>query len=633
MDNLRNVVPETVPGITPADSQGEIFSHFRLDRELGRGYSSVVYQATDLTRRHGVALKVLTLTQALDAQRRRDLADRFRREAQAVSALSHPNIIAIYEVGEDDGGRQFIAMEHLRGETLRERLRRAGPMPTREAVSVAVQVADALHYAHGRGVIHRDVKPDNLFLAGGVEAVPKLMDFGIAHVLHEQALTQDGLIVGSPAYMSPEQINGSPLDARTDVFSLAVTLAEMVTGAKPFEAGNVPGVMQQILHHPPSLGGIKDRGLRRVLARALAKNPAGRYPDALAFAEALRQAAPAGVPVPTTATQVVSGLPLRDPRPLRGAFPAAAVGMGVLALGTLAALPLLTAPASSTVGAQPAASAPSVLPVPSAAASAFPGDGQQHEVFAAWRSGPPRLSRPEPVRAALPTSVRIVEAARPVRLASREVPTGQTTRVPVTALTIRPAAPSTPARPNLPARPNPPARPVSLPSAPRHPLPAAVYRPKPVRPHLPPVTFVPAAAPVVRIADSRQEMTRTARVRPEPATDAVMPRVETQARQTLPSPPPHARVLADASPRLLHRTAAVLPPTADAQSQSISIGVRLRVDENGNVTDADIVRSSGDPDLDSAALDAVGQWEYAPAIRDGRSVAGTTIEDVRFGSH
>ncbi len=622
MDNLRNVAPETVPGPAPAADQGETFSHFRLDRELGRGYSSVVYQATDLTRRRGVALKVLTLTQALDDQRRRDLADRFRREAQAVSALSHPNIIAIYEVGEDGGGRQFIAMEHLRGETLRERLRRAGPMPVREAVSVAVQVADALHYAHGRGVIHRDVKPDNLFLGGGDEAIPKLMDFGIAHVLHEQALTQDGLIVGSPAYMSPEQINGSPLDARTDVFSLAVTLVEMVTGSKPFEAGNVPGVMQQILHHAPALGGIKERGLRRVLARALAKNPAGRYPDALAFAGALRQAAPAGVPVPTTATQVVSDIPPRLLRSPRGAFPAAAVGMGVLALGTLAALPLLTAPAPPTAQAQP------VSPFYSSA-PAFTGGEQRHDVFAAWHAGPPR--RTEPLRAGRAAPVRIIETARPVRLASRRVAGGGAPRPLLPVPPNRPAPPSAPARPHSPNPPSPPTQPVLVPPAPRHPLLAGVSRPREARPYQPPVS-APAAAPIIRIAESRQEMTRPARMQPVPRTYTLPPRAETRPREIPASPPPRAEVPADASPRLLRRTAAVLPPTADAQWQNASIGVRLRVDENGQVTDADIVRSSGDPDLDAAALDAVGHWEYSPAIRGGRSVAGTAVEDVRFGA-
>jgi len=631
MDHLRNVAPETVPGIAPAAGLGETFSHFRLNGELGRGYSSVVYQATDLARRRGVALKVLTLTHALDGQRRQDLAERFRREAQAVSALSHPNIIAIYEAGEDGDGRQFIAMEHLRGETLRERLRRAGPMPVPEAVAVAVQVADALHYAHGRGVIHRDVKPDNIFLAGAgdAEATPKLMDFGIAHVLHEQGLTQDGLIVGSPAYMSPEQVNGGPLDARTDVFSLAVTLVEMMTGGKPFEAETVPGVMQKILHHPPSLGGVADRGLRRVLSRALARNPAGRYPDALLFAQALRQAAPAGVPILTTATQVVSDDARRASRPSRGAFPTAAALMGALALGTLAALPLLTTPPSPAVRAQAAAPAVAVASVPSAPASAFSRGERRHEIWAAWHPGPPRKPSRPVLRAGVPALARIAETPRPVRLASRQLGSQEVTASPP------PLAPALPARQNLLSRQNPTVRPnpPALPVAPRRPLLAAVPRLRSARPHLPPAAFAAASVPIIRIAESRQEMTHTARIPPAAvSTNADAPQAPPQARDIPPPPPPRARGLADSPPRLLHRALAPLPPDTDGQWRDAWVRLRLWVDEDGQVTDAEVIRSSGNLDLNSAALDAVGQWEYDPAIRNGQSVAGTVVEDVHFAS-
>ena len=345
MDNLRDSWPKTGTNAGADDETPVRLGPYRLGRELGRGFSSVVYEALDLERGRYVALKVLTFLPTLNEERRADLAERFAREARAVSALSHPNVVAIYDVGQASDGRQFIAMECLRGETLRLRLQREGPLPTPQAVAVAVRVADALHYAHGRGIIHRDVKPDNVFLCEGAAdgpVVPKLMDFGIAHVLSDRGrLTQDGTIVGSPAYMSPEQIHGHALDARTDVFSLAVMLTEMVSGAKPFEAETVPAVMQRILHHAPDLTGVPDPGLRRVLTRALSKSPNGRYPDAEAFAEALRQAVPLAGLSPTVATQFLGDAPRPRKFTLAGRLPsAAAVGLGGLALTILALLPV-----------------------------------------------------------------------------------------------------------------------------------------------------------------------------------------------------------------------------------------------------------------------------------------------------
>ena len=237
-------------------------------------------------------------------------------------------------------------MENLAGETLRCRLLRDAPLSIPQAAAIAIRIAEALHYAHGRGIIHRDVKPDNVFLADNPDdlaGTPKLMDFGIARVLSDQSQTQDGTIVGSPAYMSPEQINGLALDGRTDVFSLAVMLTEMVTGAKPFEAETIPAVMQKILRHAPNLRGVADRPLRRVLAKALAKNPKRRPRDAAAFADALRLAVPQAALAPSIVTQVIAEAapkpllrPWRLPSPLT-------LGLGSLALATLALLPILPA--------------------------------------------------------------------------------------------------------------------------------------------------------------------------------------------------------------------------------------------------------------------------------------------------
>lgn len=286
---------------------------YQIRRELGRGFSSIVYEALDTVRARTVALKVLTLGQALSDERRQDMAERFLREARAISALSHPNIVSIYEVGQAGDGRHFIAMELLAGESLRARLDREAPLGAEDAVPIALQVAEALEYAHARGIVHRDVKPDNIYVLP--DGRVKLMDFGVAHILSEGALTQTGTVVGSPAYMSPEQISGLPLSGGSDVFSLGVTLAEMLTGHKPFDAPSIPAVMNRILHRPPQVDGVQPRGLRKVVEKALAKVQASRYPNASAFAEALRRQGVSGSAGRLSTETIIMPSPLPRPRP------------------------------------------------------------------------------------------------------------------------------------------------------------------------------------------------------------------------------------------------------------------------------------------------------------------------------
>lgn len=601
MDNLRDISPQTgMESATErrmdmaADEEPLLVDHYRLVRELGRGFSSIVYEAADERRQRTVALKVLTFLSSLTEERRVDLAERFRREAQAVSTLSHPNIVAIYDVGQADDGRQYIAMECLPGETLRQCLRRVAPLSVPEAVAIAAPIADALHYAHGRGVIHRDIKPDNIFLAenAGLEAtpkMPKLMDFGIAHLLTDQGLTQDGTIVGSPAYMSPEQINGLALDARTDIFSLAVTLTEMVTGTKPFEGETIPAVMQQILRHAPDLRAVPDRRLARVLTRALSKNPAARYPDAAAFADALRQAAPLAAAAPSVATQIITGVPRISavksrPRPYARW---GAVGVGGLALAALAALPLANKrPVPSGTALTDSRSLPQhVSPAPSVRPALGTGS-RRRMISAVWHPAtrrPTRLAREgDSVRISEITPVRrhFSYYARPALYAS-------VTQPPKSPLA--PQKPASPARPSLPARPNPP-------------------------------TLAVAGTPVVRVAGVRQELTPVNQARPDtiPETDPATEEI----------PPPRPQERPDAPPRALH---CPMPDAlADLDSPSATVRLRLSVDENGDVTEATILTSSGSRELDDAALDAVGQWKYEPAVKNGRSAPGVVIEKVKF---
>jgi len=611
MDNLRDLSSQTGTDTGTAagmDLEHPRLSHYRLERELGRGFSSIVYEAADERRQRTVALKVLTFLQTLSEDRRVDLAERFRREAQAVSALSHPNIVAIYEVGQADDGRQYIAMECLPGETLRRRLHRSSPLSVPEAVAIAVRVADALHYAHGRGIIHRDIKPDNIFLAASTdsEATPKLMDFGIAHVLSDQGLTQDGTIVGSPAYMSPEQINGQPLDARTDIFSLAVTLTEMVTGAKPFEGDSIPAVMQQILRHTPDLRAVPDRRLSRVLAKALSKTPSARYPDAAAFAEALRQAAPLAAAAPSVATQIITEIPRRPAAAFVTRRPAwlGAVGLGGLALAALAALPLVTKRPPPALAAPPA-SQPSVRSHPAAthARLALSPGARRHEIAAAWHPAKPRSIHPahtaDMVRIAEVTPVHhhFFYYAHPARISS-------VTQPPKPPLAPQP--PAAPARPAFPAKPNPPAPAISA---------------RPDTSHM--TASADPVRPVVRVAGVRQELTPANK-----ATPGTIPETEpTPDAQTL-SPPPRAQSLADAPP---HPVRCPMPSALAAiDGPNSAIRLRLSVDEDGDVTEATILTSSGSRELDDAALDAVGHWKYDPAIKNGRSAPSVVIETVKF---
>ncbi|MCL6629381.1 MAG: protein kinase [Armatimonadetes bacterium] len=255
----------------------EILGKYRIVREIGRS-NDVVYEALDITINRRIALKELLLPPNLNAVQRRERVERFYREARAAGSLSHPNIVTIYEAGEFNG-RHFIAMEYLEGQSLRTILDIEGTLPPERVVEIAKQVCDALAYAHSKGVIHRDIKPDNIHVLPGGRSI-KITDFGIARIMEEPGITADGQVFGTPSYMSPEQIAGKPLDARTDIFSLGVMLYEMLTGRKPFTGDTVVtityNIMNQDVAYPPTI----PMHFERVLRRCLAKDPNLRYPSA-----------------------------------------------------------------------------------------------------------------------------------------------------------------------------------------------------------------------------------------------------------------------------------------------------------------------------------------------------------------
>ncbi|MDO8586309.1 MAG: serine/threonine-protein kinase [Armatimonadota bacterium] len=258
---------------------------YQILREIARS-NDIVYEAIDPGINRRVALKELCLPPNLTGAQKRERIERFYREAKAAGRLAHPNIVTIYDAGEQNG-RYYIAMEFLEGQDLQNAMQaRGGAMPVPEAVSIALAICDALAYAHQQGVVHRDIKPDNIqILPGGLV---KLTDFGIARLMSEPSITQDGQVFGTPSYMSPEQVAGKPLDHRTDIFSLGVVLFEMLAGRKPFTGDSVVTITYNIMNMDPALPPGVPPYLTQIIRGAMAKDPNQRYTTAAEMADDLR---------------------------------------------------------------------------------------------------------------------------------------------------------------------------------------------------------------------------------------------------------------------------------------------------------------------------------------------------------
>lgn len=261
---------------------------YRVLKELGRGAMGVVYLGKDPTIQRFVAIKTMRLDKIDADDKLQEIKTRFFREAESTGRLSHPNIVTIYDAGEEDH-LVYIAMELLQGSTLKEWSHTYNLMPVSKLIPILATVADAMDYAHRQGVVHRDIKPANIMLTA--DHVVKVMDFGIA-TMASSARTKTETVLGTPTYMSPEQIAGKKVDGRSDIYSLGIVMFELLTGHPPFKADNLSALLYAITHTPPlRLSAVRadlPPLIQDVLTRALQKDPVRRYRTGGEFAQALR---------------------------------------------------------------------------------------------------------------------------------------------------------------------------------------------------------------------------------------------------------------------------------------------------------------------------------------------------------
>jgi predicted Ser/Thr protein kinase len=295
-------------------SAPQTIGRYRVLGELGKGAMGVVYKAQDPTIGRVVALKTMRVdVHGIEAE---EMLARFRNEARAAGVLNHPNIVTVFDAGEETG-HFYMALECIEGETLQQKIQQRRVLPPEMAVEMARQVCAGLDYAHAHGIIHRDIKPANIMITP--DGTAKIMDFGIAKGTGS-GITTTGQVMGTPNYMSPEQVKGRPLDGRSDLFSLGVVLYESVTGEKPFGGDNVTTIIYKILHETPAAPRDLDitihPGLSAIVLKALAKDPMARYQRGAEMARDLLFYRDLGSETPTSGrVAVTSPAPPAAPAP------------------------------------------------------------------------------------------------------------------------------------------------------------------------------------------------------------------------------------------------------------------------------------------------------------------------------
>ncbi|MFO7693211.1 MAG: TonB family protein [Vicinamibacterales bacterium] len=595
---------------------------YRAFGELGRGAMGVVYKGFDPLIGRTVALKTLSIDNA-DAQAR-EFRERLYREAAAAGALSHPNIVTIYDIIED-GGVTAVAMEFIEGRPLSAIIAERAPLPVDLAVELLGQICSALDYAGSQGIVHRDIKPANILVTSAGRA--KVTDFGVAR-LALSTMTQAGTVLGSPSYMSPEQVRGLSLDGRSDLFSAAVVFFEMITRERPFAGNDIATTMYRIAHEAPTppthFNPEVGPGVAAVLERAFAKSPADRFQTGADLVADLKTAAslgathglspalaalataPPAVPpivAPIVTLQVTSAADAAvapaEPVPIpvaRSAGPADSGGHGLAPIPGLAAMPEIVPPAVSRSNVE----LPSI-PLP-------PENG----VPAAAPTGPARASgrRSGLVLAGLAGIVIVaLGVAGTMFLRGGTVP-----EVPAPPMPAVEAPSQATAGPDLPtalltAEPPPALEAPAAPAPPQAPRPNTNRRPAAASPSSGPR---PGAGPQVSPAPAAALQASGASLPAAPAAPGTQP-VPGRVYQT-------SEV--DAKPVVLTQVAPVYP--ADAASRQIQdvVVLQVLVDATGRPQTIKLLRGSRKSALlDGAAAAAVRQWTFKPAEKDGRPVA------------
>jgi Flp pilus assembly protein TadD len=403
----------------------QTFGRYTVLGQLGRGAMGVVYLASDPLLNRQVAVKTVDLG-VDDPQEREFLRSRLLRDARAAALLKHPNIVSVYDVFED-GGRAYVVMEYVEGESLAARLK-ADPLPDGATLlGVLRQMADALDYTHSRGVIHRDIKPANVMI--DTAGTAKIMDFGIARITDTRTVTPTGMVMGTVEYMAPEQIRGEAVDGRADQFALAVVAYQMMTGGTLFGPHTLATLTYKIVNEVPAPPSTRNAALPRrvdgVLAKALAKIPSERFPNCGGFVGALADAfsgAPtaAVVPVPLAAEPTQPMTPAYGPAgPARRSRTAAVVAVVAMAavLGLGGALAIWKPwnrspqPPGPVAAVGPATPAPVPTRTPGAPRPVAPPRAQPHDANPAKGVATPPKATPHPP---VPVTPKPVEPPEPI---------------------------------------------------------------------------------------------------------------------------------------------------------------------------------------------------------------------------
>jgi hypothetical protein len=445
------------------DLIGRRLGPYEIRDVVGQGGMATVYRAYQPSLNRFVAIKVLNVVMAQDTE----FVARFRQEALAAGGLDHPNILRIYDADSFEG-RQYIVMAYAPGGTLAQRLRKGGALPYDEAADTAAQIADALYYAHRRGIVHRDIKPSNILL--DEESRPLLADFGIAQAVSGgPRLTQTGSSIGTPDYMSPEQAEGQYVDGRSDLFSLGIVLYQMVTGKMPFQADTSMATMFQVVHQTPlpprSVNSAIPIYLDSIVQKALAKQPDARFQTGQEMAQALRQRRVVAVPPASEgwdqATQAMRAAPGRQrATPVRqaAALPRRRfAGRGFLfALLVLALVAMLGAGGYLVRDALSARTAQGVTAAPTQVAQVLPTEAPTVPSTEEVLPSPTRsaggvvlASTPAPTEMPAPTQTPVIVvitvlAPTPTTVpTSTVVPTEAAPSTPIPTVTSRPAPTAT----------------------------------------------------------------------------------------------------------------------------------------------------------------------------------------------